>query len=133
LGKDKWDNIPICAVIHKCSMGVMEVCPAFNVSKPCWETEGTACSSKHEQEYCTDCKVYKLFVKKEKCWEARECKDRFRKDCEAYNKNKNCFELNENCPIHHPKRSIVCNSCEVCQYYHYQKDECIKSWERQKK
>ncbi|MDI6892022.1 MAG: hypothetical protein QMD08_03375 [Actinomycetota bacterium] len=36
----KWENIPICAVIHRCSMGVMTVCPAFKASRPCWEVEG---------------------------------------------------------------------------------------------
>ncbi len=128
--KDKWKNIPICAIIHKCSMGVMDACPAFNTSKPCWETKDTACSSGHRQEYCIDCKVYRLFVAKERCWEVRDCENRFRKNCEAYKKNKSCFELSENCPIYQPKRAIICNSCEVCQYYHYQKDEYVKSWNK---
>jgi len=121
-------QIPICAVIHRCSMGVMTVCPAFKASRPCWEVEGTCCASEHRDELCSDCKVYKLFIKKEKCWEVRGCEERFRLDCPAYLQKKNCFELMEDCPLRHPKRAIVCNHCEVCQHHRYESERRAKKW-----
>jgi hypothetical protein len=36
--------------------------------------------------------------------------------------------LTEDCPLHHSKRAIVCNHCEVCQYHQYESKRRAKKW-----